>query len=51
MDPDEVTTLNDELKQIASSSLYVNVDVNELLSTRTEQEVFDLLGKLKDLLA
>jgi hypothetical protein len=36
--------------EFSAGSLYVNVDVNDLLETHTEEEVFDLLGKLKDLL-
>jgi hypothetical protein len=36
---------------IATGSLFINVDFNELLSTRSEEETFELLGKLKDLLA
>ena len=42
--------LSTELSAIAQSSLYVNVDFNELLSTRTDEEAFELIGKLKDLL-
>lgn len=33
----------------APSPLYINVDVNDLLETRTEEQVFEFLGKLKDL--
>lgn len=33
-----------------AAGLYVNVDVNELLESRSEEEVFALIGKLKDLL-
>ena len=51
MPPDEPVTLATELQALATSSLYVNVDFNELLATRTETEAFELLGKLKDLLS
>lgn len=40
-----------ELKEIQSPTLYVNVDFNELLSTHTTEETFELIGKLKDLLS
>jgi len=36
--------------EFSAGSLYVNVDVNDLLETHTEEETFELLGKLKDLL-
>lgn len=36
--------------EFSPGSLYVNVDVNDLLETHTEEEMFELLGKLKDLL-
>lgn len=39
-----------EAPSIQMPSLSVNVDVVQLLETRTEQEAFELLGKLKDLL-
>jgi hypothetical protein len=51
MDPDEPVMLSTELKELSVGSLYVNVDFNELLSNRSEQEAFELIGKLKDLLA
>jgi hypothetical protein len=40
-----------ELEAVAAPSLQVNVDVNALLVDHSEAEVFDLLAKLKDLLA
>lgn len=46
-----MTAIVERAAGLATSSLYVNVDFNELLSTRSEQEAFELLGKLKDLLS
>lgn len=40
-----------EVKQIQPGSLYVNVDFNDLLATMTEEQAFEIVGKLKDLLA
>ncbi len=48
--PPVETVLETESIAMPTSGLYVNVDVNDLLETRTEAEVFDLIGKLKDLL-
>lgn len=53
MPPDEPVhgeLLSTELREITTGSLFVNVDFNELLSTRSEEEAFELIGKLKDLL-
>jgi hypothetical protein len=38
-----------ETTTLPSSGIYINVDVNELLDRMTEGEMFELLGKLKDL--
>lgn len=49
IDPAELIETVPELK---TNILYVNVDVNDLLSSgKTEYEVFDFLAKLKDLLS
>ena len=50
-DPIHGEMLSTELSALAASSLYVNVDFNELLSTRGEAEALELVAKLKDLLA
>lgn len=36
---------------LSTGMLYVNVDFNDLLDRHPEEAVFELLGKLKDLLA
>ena len=47
---DELKELVEEIEAIESPSLFVNVDFNDLLETHTEEETFELIGKLKDLL-
>jgi hypothetical protein len=39
-----------ETISMPTSGLYVNVDVNDLLETHSIEEVFEFLGKLKDLM-
>ena len=36
--------------QVPNAGLYLNVDVNQLLTDRTEAEVYQFLANLKDLL-
>ena len=41
---------NLEAVHLPSTGLYVNFDVNDYLDTHSNAELFDLVGKLKDLL-
>jgi len=50
-EPEHLSAQLLEAPEIITGALFVNVDFNELLSTRSEEETFELLGKLKDLLA
>ena len=44
-------TVASELREIATPTLFVNVDFNNLLDDFTEEKAFEIVGKLKDLLA
>jgi hypothetical protein len=46
----ELVTVTSETVSLPPVGLYLNVDVNDLLDTmRSQAEVFEFIGKLKDL--
>lgn len=50
-DDDDLTGILAEVPEIATSPLSVIVDFNDLYERLGEEATFDLIGKLKDLLA
>ena len=43
------TTLESTIETLPPVTLNVHIDVNDLLENRTVEDVFDILGKMKDL--